>query len=123
MNRRVFIALAVAAMAFSTSTASAGGGGSKTQYVRIKNIGAAPVKVVAMNGTPSSSVATRVLSQNGVTQFVLKKGPGFFGVLNVAETSGDSLDYNFPKSTYVYLQAKDAAGEVTASFAPPGTRF
>jgi hypothetical protein len=46
-----------------------------------------------------------------------------FGVGNSAGTEGDILDYNFPKSTYVYLQAKEAAGVYTASFAPPGTRF
>lgn len=124
MNRRVFIALAVAAMAFSTSTASAGGGGSKTQFVRIKNIGASTVRVIAVNGalspTPSGS---RLLSQNAVTQFVLKKGAGQFGVGNNSGTEGDILDYNFPKSTYVYLQAKEQAGVYKASFAPPGTRF
>jgi hypothetical protein len=128
MNRRVFIALAVAAMAFSTSTASAGGGGSNTQYVRIKNIGAKSVNVVAVNGSPSfndfSTIpGTRALSQNRVTQFVLKKGVGSFIVLNAAKTDGDNLSYNFPNSTYVYLQAKDDGNEVTASFAPPGTRF
>jgi hypothetical protein len=82
MNRRVLLALAVAAMAFSTSTASAGGGGSKTQIVRIKNIGSSPVWVNAMNGTlppPKPSAAAtgaRLIPQNAVTQFVLKKGAG-----------------------------------------------
>ena len=123
MNRRVFIALAVAAMAFSTSTASAGGSGSKTQYVRIKNIGAPTVKVAAVNGMPTTQPALRTLSQNGVTQFILKKGPGLFGVINAAETDGDYLEYNFPNSTYVYLQANTVGDVVTASFAPPGTRF
>jgi len=124
MNRRVFIALAVAAMAFSMNTASAGGGGSKTQIVRIKNIGSSTVRVLAANGTLSpTSTGSRLLSQNAVTQYVLKKGAGQFGVGNDAGTDGDILDYNFPKSTYVYLQAKEAAGVYTASFAPPGTRF
>ena len=123
MNRRVFIALAVAAMAFSTSTASAGGGGSKTQYVRIKNIGAPTVKVAAFNGTPTKQPAFRSLSQNGVTQFILKKGAGTFVATNPAETTGDYLEYNFPKSTYVYLQANTVGDVVTPSFAPPGTRF
>jgi len=124
MNRRVFIALAVAAMAFSTSTASAGGSGSKTQYVRIKNIGSSTVRVLAANGTLSSaSKGSRLLSQNAVTQYVLKKGAGQFAVANDAGTEGDLLDYNFPNSTYVYLQGKEAAGVYTASFAPPGTRF
>ena len=123
MNRRVFIALAVAAMAFSTSTASAGGSGSKTQYVRIKNIGAPAVKVTAFNGTPTTKPAFRSLSQNGVTQFILKKGAGTFIATNPAETGGDYLEYNFPKSTYVYLQANTVGGLVKATFAPPGTRF
>ena len=126
MYRRVLLAMAVVAIAFSTDAAFAGG--SNTQYVRIKNIGVKPVNVVAMNGSPSFTsyeavTGTRLLSQNGVTQFVLKKGKGFFAVLNAAKTSGDNLDYNFPKSTFVYLQAKDDGSDVTASFAPAGTRF
>jgi hypothetical protein len=130
MNRRVFIALAVAAMAFSSSTAFAGGSSkSKTQYVRIKNIGSSPVWVNAMNGTlpdptlSAASTGARLISQNAVTQFVLKKGAGQFGVLNSGETAGTRLDYNFPNSTYVYLQARDAGDRVIATFAPPGTRF
>ena len=122
MNRRVFIALAVAALAFSTSTASAGGGSSKTQYVRIKNIGAKAVKVAAWNeGT--SEPASRTLSQNGVAQFILKKGPGIFAVDADGAISDTGLNYNFPNSTYVYLQAKAVGDQVYASFAPPGTRF
>jgi hypothetical protein len=124
MNRRVFIALAVAAMAFSTSTASAGGGGSKTQYVRIKNIGATAVNVVAVNGAVPSAPAYRSLSQNRVTQFILKKGAGTFQVQNPADTADiASLPYTFPNSTYVYLQANTVGGAVQATFAPPGTRF
>ena len=127
MNRRVFIALAVAAMAFSTSTASAGGSGSKTQIVRIKNIGSSTVRVVAVtsSGATEASLksASRLLSQNAVTQYVVKKGTGLFVVSNDAFTTGNSLEYNFPNSTYVYLQAKEAAGVYTPSFAPPGTRF
>ncbi len=125
MNRRVFIALAVAAMAFLTSTASAGGGGgSKTQYVRIKNIGAATVKVVAVNGVPTSAPAFRSLPQNRVTQFILKKGAGTFVVQNPAnESDVASLPYTFPNSTYVYLQANTVGDAVQATFAPPGTRF
>ena len=124
MNRRVFIALAVAAMAFSTSTASAGGGGSQTQYVRIKNIGAPTVKVAALNGTPTTAPAFRSLSQNGVTQFILKKGAGTFVVQNPLVTDDIAvLPYTFPNSTYVYLQANTVGGLVKATFAPPGTRF
>ena len=124
MNRRVFIALAVAAMAFSTSTASAGGGGSNTQYVRIKNIGATAVNVVAVNGAAPSAPAYRSLSQNRVTQFILKKGAGTFQVQNPADTTNvASLPYTFPRSTYVYLQANTVSSLVQATFAPPGTRF
>ena len=124
MDRRVFIALAVAAMAFSTSTASAGGGGSQTQYVRIKNIGSSTVRVLAVNGTLEKNPwVTRPLSQNAVTQFVLKKGAGQFFV--GTDTWGFTLDYNFPNSTYVYLQAQERGDfrPYTPSFAPPGTRF
>ena len=127
MDRRVFIALAVAAMAFSTSTASAGGSGSQTQYVRIKNIGSSTLRVVAANGTlsPASSSSTRLLSQNAVTQFVLKKGAGQFAVGSPDFLGGNLLNYNFPNSTYVYLQAQERGDfrPYTPSFAPPGTRF
>jgi hypothetical protein len=125
MNRSVFIALAVAAMAFSTSTASAGGSGSQTQYVRIKNIGSSTLRVVAANGTlsPASASSSRLLSQNAVTQFVLKKGAGQFAVGSTDFLGGNLLNYNFPNSTYVYLQAKGEGGVYTPSFAPPGTRF
>ena len=130
MNRRVLLALVVAPIAFSSSTAFAGGSSkSKTQYVRIKNIGSSPVWVNAMNGTlpdptlSAASTGARLISQNAVTQFVLKKGAGQFGVLNFGETAGTRLDYNFPNSTYVYLQARDAGDRVIATFAPPGTRF
>ena len=122
MNRRVFIALAVAAMAFSTSTASAGG--SNQQFVRIKNIGAPAVNVGAVNGKAPTAPAYRSLSQNGVTQFILKKGAGTFQVQNPNVLDDVApLNYNFPKSTYVYLQANTVADAVTASFAPAGTRF
>lgn len=103
------------------------GGGGKTQYVRINNVGATPVRVVAVDSAVLSEEQlksrTRLLSQNGVTQFVLKKGPGYFLVANPAFTDGDELEYNFPKSTYVYLQAKEVGGVYSASFAPPGVRF
>ena len=122
MYRRCVIAMAVAAMVCVTSTAFAGGG-SGTQYVRIKNIGSTSVRVLASNSAPTSSAGSRLLSQNGVTQFVLKKAPGVFIVANNAFTDGTALEYNFPKSTFVYLQAKEAGGVYTAKFAPPGTRF
>jgi len=122
MNRRVFIALAVAAMAFSTSTASAGG--SNKQFVRIKNIGAPSVKVAAVNGTPTTAPASRTLSQNGVTQYVLNKGKSTFLVQNPLDDKDVAgLPYNFPNSTYVYLQANTVDDLVQAKCAPPGTRF
>jgi len=122
MNRRVFIALVVAAMAFSTSTASAGS--SNTQYVRIKNIGAPAVNVVAVNGKAPAAPAYRSLSQNRVTQFILKKGAGTFQVQNPSDAADiASLPYTFPNSTYVYLQANTVEKAVKATFAPPGTRF
>jgi len=109
-------------MAFSTSTASAGG--SNKQFVRIKNIGAPSVKVAAVNGTPTTAPASRTLSQNGVTQFILKKGEGLFLVQNpVVAYDFDYLFYNFPESTYVYLQANTVDDLVQAKCAPPGTRF
>ena len=121
MNRRVLLAMAVAAIAFSTDTAFAGS--PNNQYVRIKNIGSTTVKVAAWNGTLTAAPTYRSLSQNGVTQFILKKGAGTFVVTNPAETNGTSLNYNFPKSTYVYLQAKAVGDTLEASFAPAGTRF
>jgi len=124
MNRRVFMVMAAAALMFSTSTAFAGGGGGKPQYVRIKNVGSSTVRVLASNSTLSStSGGSRLLSQNGVTQFVLKRAPGQFGVGNSDKTEGDILDYSFPNSTFVYLLAKEAGGVYSASFAPPGMRF
>lgn len=124
MNRRVFIALAVAAMVFSTSSASAGGGGSSKQFVRIKNIGAQPVNVAAYNGAAPASPAYRSLSQNRVTQFILRKGAGTFLVQNpVLLDDIAPLPYTFPNSTYVYLQANTVGDAVQATFAPPGTRF
>jgi hypothetical protein len=124
MKRRVLIAMAAAAMMCFSSAAFAGGGGVKTQYVRVKNVGATTVRVLASNSTLTpTSGGSRLLSQNAVTQFVLKRLPGQFGVGNNAGTAGDILNYNFPNSTFVYLQAKEVAGVYKASFAPPGTRF
>jgi len=122
MNRRVLLALAVAAMAFSAEAAFAGG--RNNQYVRIKNIGTEPANVFASNSAPPAAPAYRTLSQNGVTQFTLKKGYGAFQVADQAAKNPPALiGYNFPNSTYVYLQAKVAADVPAATFAPPGTRF
>jgi len=121
MNRRVLLALAVAAMAFSAEAAFAGGRNS--QYVRVKNIGTDPVTVYAFNEFPTALPPYRTLSQNGVTQFTLKKGYGGLLVSTPALIQPALLGYNFPSSTYVYLQAQIVAGVPAASFAPPGTRF
>ena len=107
MNRRVFIALAVAAMAFSASTGFAGGSSkSQTQYVRIKNIGSLPAYVFVANGEitlPAWKAGNRLLSQNAVTQFVLKKGASEFAVLSENDTGSfggeEFLEYNLPNST------------------------
>ena len=114
------------------SDAYAGGSSKSTvQFVRVKNIGSAPVWVNVVNGTlpppsPTVTVAStgaRILAQNGVAQFILKKKAGQFGVANAGETAGITLDYHFPNSTLVYLQAQAVGDSVIATFAPPGPRF
>jgi hypothetical protein len=122
MNRRVFIALAVAAMAFSTSTASAGGGGSKTQYVRIKNTGTSPALVNAKNGAVSAA-GGKTVSGNGVAQFTIKKGAANAFVQDQTAAVSQTLDFNFPKSQYVYLLAAADATTSTLTFSPPGKIF
>jgi hypothetical protein len=129
MIRRVAFTLALAAMVCSMNAALAGGGSSgssksNSQYVRIKNIGSATALVNAANGgSVSTASGGKSLGQNGVAQFNLKKSPGVAAVTNAARSKAKTLPYNFPKSTYVYLQAQADAGAASITFAPPGTRF
>ena len=127
MIRRVAFTLALAAMVCSMNAALAGGrssGSSKSnnQYVRTKNIGAATALVNAANGG-SVGAGGKSLGQNGVAQFNLKKGAGVARAANAAGSKFKLLPYNFPNSTYVYLQAQADAAAATLTFAPPGTRF
>ena len=128
MIRSFSLALAVAALAFATDAAFAGGrssGSSKSnnQAVRIKNIGSAPVLVNAKTGAATGAAGAKTVNQNGVAQFNLKKAAGVAGATNAAGTPSAPLNYNFPKSTYVYLQAQADADAATMTFAPAGTRF
>ena len=129
MIRRVAFTLALAAMVFSMNAALAGGRSSgssssksNNQYVRTKNIGSATALVNAANGG-SVAAGGKSLGQNGVAQFNLKKGPGVARAANAAGSKFKLLPYNFPNSTYVYLQAQADAAAATLTFAPPGTRF
>jgi hypothetical protein len=127
MIQRVAFTLALAAMVCSMNAALAGGrssGSSKSnsQYVRIKNIGSATALVNAANGG-SVGAGGKSLGQNGVAQFNLKKGAGVARAANAAGSKFKLLPYNFPNSTYVYLQAQADAAAATLTFAPPGTRF
>jgi hypothetical protein len=121
MNRHVAFTLAVAAMVFSMNAALAGS--SNSQFVRIKNIGSGIAKVKAVNGSSIGPGGGKTLSQNQVAQFNLKKGIGVAAVVNNAGSAGQTLPYNFPKSTYVYLTAQADAAAATMTFAKPGTRF
>lgn len=128
MIRRIAFTMAVAATVFSMNAALAGGrssGTSKsnTQYVRIKNIGSATALVNAANGSTVPTTGGKSLGQNGVAQFNLKKAAGTAQATNAAGTPSAPLAYNFPKSTYVYLQAQADADTATMTFAPAGTRF
>jgi len=120
--------MAVAAMVFSVDAALAGGrssGSSKSnnQYVRIKNTGSGTALVNAANGSVSAAGA-RSLASNGVAQFNLKKSAGQAISLYPADTSiQQTLDYNFPKSQYVYLLAAADATTATMTFSPPGKTF
>ncbi len=136
MIRRVLVAVAVAAMVFSMDAVHAGGttpagrfGGGVPQFVRIKNIGSAPVLVNAANGGLVGAAGGKLLSQNAVAQFNLRNGPGIAmaanpaAVLGLAPVIGSALAYNFPNSKFVYLQATLNGNVPTIKFAPPGTIF
>lgn len=126
MIRSAFLTLAVAAMVVSANAALAGGGrgGSKSnnQNVRIKNIGSAPVIVNAANGEVSAA-GGKTVSNNGVAQFRIKKGAAQAIAANQSGAESDPLDFNFPKSSVVYLTAQADANAATMTFANPGQTF
>ena len=127
MIRNAFFALAVLAMVASANAAFAGGrssGSSKSsnQYVRIKNTGTAPALVNAKNGT-ASAAGGKTVSGNGVAQFTIKKGAAQAYVQDQTAAQSKTLDFNFPKSQYVYLLAAADATTSTLTFSPPGKIF
>ncbi len=127
MIRNAFFALAVLAMVASANAAFAGGrssGSSKSnnQYVRIKNTGTAPALVNAKNGA-ASAAGGKTVSGNGVAQFTIKKGAAQAFVQDQTAAVSQTLDFNFPKSQYVYLLAAADATTSTLTFSAPGKIF
>jgi hypothetical protein len=127
MIRNAFLALAVVAMVASANAAFAGGrssGSSKSnnQYVRIKNTGTAPALVNAKNGA-ASAAGGKTVSGNGVAQFTIKKGAAQAYVQSQTGANPKTLDFNFPKSQYVYLLAAADTTTSTLTFSPPGKIF
>jgi hypothetical protein len=128
MIRSFSIAMAVIALAFSADFANAGGrssGSSKSgnQSVRIKNIGPAPVLVNAKNGAATGAAGAKTVSQNGVAQFRLRKVASQAWAADTAQTVPSTLDYSFPGSQVVYLEAAADGAVTTLTFAPPGKLF
>jgi hypothetical protein len=128
MIRSSFLTLAVVAMVVSASAAFAGGrssGSSKSnnQYVRIKNTGSAPALVNAKNGAATTAAGGKTVSGNGVAQFTIKKGAAQAFVQDQTAAVSQTLDFNFPKSQYVYLLAAADATTSTLTFSPPGKIF
>jgi|GEM_PF-1268536 len=128
MIRSFSIALAVAALAFATDAAFAGGsssGSSKSnnQTVRIKNIGSAPTLVNAKTGAATGAAGAKTVNQNGVAQFTTKKVASQAWAKGTGNNVPKTLNYTFPKSQIVYLQAASDATTTTLTFAPPGTIF
>ena len=129
MIRNAFFALAVAAMVVATGTAFAGGGSNSgsskasNQYVRIKNTGTAPALVNAANGAATTAAGGKTVSGNGVAQFTIKKGAAQAFVQDQTAAVSQTLDFNFPKSKYVYLLAAADATTSTLTFSPPGKIF
>jgi len=128
MIRSFSIALAVAALVFATDAAFAGGrssGSSKSnnQTVRIKNIGSAPALVNAKTGTATGASGAKTVNQNGVAQFTTKKVASQAWAADTAQAVPKTLNYTFPKSVIVYLQAAADGTTTTLTFAPPGTIF
>jgi len=127
MIRNAFFALAVLAMVASANAAFAGGrssGSSKSnnQYVRIKNTGTAPALVNAKNGAVTAA-GGKTVSGNGVAQFTIKKGAAQAFVQDQTAAVSQTLDFNFPKSQYVYLLAAADATTSTLTFSAPGKIF
>ena len=128
MIRNAFFALAVLAMVASANAAFAGGrssGSSKSnnQYVRIKNTGTAPALVNAKTGTATGASGAKTVNQNGVAQFTTKKVASQAWAADTAQAVPKTLNYTFPKSVIVYLQAAADGTTTTLTFAPPGTIF
>lgn len=126
--RSTLLALAVIALAFSADAALAGGrsGGSSkgnTQNVRIKNIGSLPVLVNAKNGGATGASGAKTVAQNGVAQFTLKRIGSQAWAADVSQTTTDTLDYSFPGSRFVYLEAAADGTTSTVTYAPPGKTF
>jgi len=128
MIRTFTLALAIVALAFATDAAFAGGsssGSSKSnnQTVRIKNIGSAPVLVNAKTGAATGATGAKTVNQNGVAQFTTKKVASQAWAADTAQTVPQTLDYTFPKSKVVYLEAAADGTVTTLTFAPPGKLF
>ena len=128
MIRNAFFALAVLAMVASANAAFAGGrssGSSKSnnQYVRIKNTGSAPALVNAANGSATTATGGKTVSSNGVAQFKIKKGAAQGYAQNQDASASNTVDFTFPKSTYVYLVAQADATTASITFANPGQIF
>jgi len=106
-----------------------GGGGSKgTIPVRIKNIGTAPVGVNAVSGSASTQQllqGARVLSRNGVTQFMVRSG-AFTGVAanpDLPLVINNVKSFNTRTFKTIYLQARQDGTAATIVGAPGGVKF
>lgn len=126
MLRTHSLSLAVLTVALSASVALAGGNGStkaNLQSVRIKNVGSQPVLVDAKNGASTNVNQSRTVPQNGVVQFRLKKIASQALAADVTKTAQGTLDYSFPRSQFVYLEASTNGTVATMTYAPPGKIF
>lgn len=136
MNRRSWVAMAAAGVLFLAADVASAGSPS-TQFVRIKNLGAAPLAVYAANGVPTEAQAmggARLIAANGVAQFTIRQGaatalaanPDAPVTMNGAKKSMPTvavLPFTFPRSRYVYLVAQLGAAGPMINFAQPGYRF
>jgi len=130
MIRSFSLALAVVALVFAADAAFAGGGSggsskSKNQFVRIKNIGSAPVLVNAKTGAAAGAAGAKTVNQNGVAQFKTKRVASSAWASDTAQNApvAAPLQYSFPKSVYVYLLASTDGTTSTVTFSPPGKIF